>query len=158
DLVHDLAVLEEQKQRDRPDVETARGADVLIDVEPGDLDAALVLDRELVQDGRDHPTGPAPGRPEIDDSEPRVLLHLVLERRVGHRQCVRHALLTSSNASLTARVGVFTFRPRSQPELVQTCKNVPAARPVSPTSASRCEISKRYCPSTETCSGSPKLR
>src|SRR5205823_4446459 len=46
----DVAVLEEHQRRDAPDAELGRHALVLVDVDLGDLQAAFVLFRDLVQD------------------------------------------------------------------------------------------------------------
>src|SRR5437763_942847 len=61
----DVAVLEEHQRRDSPDAELGRHVLVLVDVDLGDLQAALVLLGDLVQDRRDRLAGPAPFGPVI---------------------------------------------------------------------------------------------
>jgi hypothetical protein len=47
------------------------------------LDLALVLDGQLVDDGRDHAARPAPGRPEVDEDGEVGLEDGLVPRRVG---------------------------------------------------------------------------
>src|SRR6478672_4542911 len=68
-LIDELAVLEEENCRNRPDVELRRGLDVHVDIDLGDLGLALILDGQLVQHRRDHAARGAPGGPEVHDGE-----------------------------------------------------------------------------------------
>src|SRR5262249_8809495 len=65
--LHGLTVVEDQQRRDAHDVEPHRGLRVVVDVELGDGQPALVLRGDLDQRRADHLAGPAPLGPEIDD-------------------------------------------------------------------------------------------
>ena len=48
------------------------------------LELSVVLLRQLVDEGRDHAAGPAPGRPEVHENGNVALEHLSLEGGIGH--------------------------------------------------------------------------
>ena len=48
------------------------------------LDLAVVLVRQLLDDGRDHAAGAAPGRPEVDQHRQAGLDDILLERGVAY--------------------------------------------------------------------------
>src|SRR6266478_110055 len=80
----DVAVLEEHQRRDSPDAELGRHALVLVDVDFRDLEAALVLLGDLVQDRRDRLAGAAPFRPVIHQHRGLGLEDLGIKAIVGH--------------------------------------------------------------------------
>ena len=51
DLIDHFAVLEEEQHRNRADVEAGRRLDVGVDVHLRDFHLALVLGRQLIEDG-----------------------------------------------------------------------------------------------------------
>src|SRR5690349_2188579 len=59
----DIAVLEEHQRRNPADAVFGRRGLILIDIELGDLQLAVVLLGHFVEDRRDHLAGPAPFRP-----------------------------------------------------------------------------------------------
>src|SRR5207237_249618 len=73
------AVLEQDHRRDRADAEASSGNRIGVDVELGDLDFLALLVRDLLEDRRDHPTGPAPRRPEVDEHRCLRLQDILLE-------------------------------------------------------------------------------
>src|SRR6266446_2370695 len=85
------AVLEEDHRRNRADPESTRRDGIGVNVQLGDLDILALLVRDLLEDGSDHPTRTAPGRPEIDEHRSLGLDDLGLEVLVadylwlGHR-------------------------------------------------------------------------
>src|SRR3954452_10560485 len=79
DLIDDLAALEEQERWNRTNVESRPRLDVGVDVQLRDLHFPFVLRRQLLEDRRDYAARTAPGRPEVHDGKPIVLLDLVLE-------------------------------------------------------------------------------
>src|ERR1700744_4263624 len=62
-----LAILEQHQRRDRHDAVFGGGAVVLVDIQFDDLDLAVERIRNLFKGRRDHATGAAPFRPEVDD-------------------------------------------------------------------------------------------
>src|SRR5882672_8975981 len=70
DLIHDLAVLEEQQRGDGVDAVLDGEILMVVDVDLGDLDLAIVLGGEFVQHRRELFAGPAPFGPEIDEDGP----------------------------------------------------------------------------------------
>ena len=79
-----LALLEEHQGRDAPNPIAGRSVRILIDVELGDAQPALVLSGDLVQDGRDHFTGATPIGPVIDENGIGGFDDVLLEG------CIRH--------------------------------------------------------------------
>ncbi len=63
--VDELPTLEDQDGRDGGDTEFARNVGVFVGVKLADLDLAQVFGREFVDGGGKHPTGSAPGSPEV---------------------------------------------------------------------------------------------
>ena len=90
DLADRLATLEDQQRRDRADPVLTGGHRVLVGVELHELDAAVVLLGEFLDDRRDHAAGAAPGRPEVDQHRVVVLDHIQVERGVGRVSGHRH--------------------------------------------------------------------
>src|SRR5439155_117869 len=72
-------VLEQDHRRDRADAEASGGDRIGVDVKLGDLDLLALLVRDLLEDRRDHPTGPAPRRPEVDEHRCLRLQDILLE-------------------------------------------------------------------------------
>src|SRR5690606_8734636 len=83
-----LRVLEQDHRRDAHHTELLVDGHVVVDVELADLDLALVLLGQLLDDGADHAARPAPGRPEVDEHETR--LGLLREVVVGELDEVGH--------------------------------------------------------------------
>src|SRR3569623_2038298 len=90
DRVDHLAVLEEQHERDRANIEANRRLLIRVDIHLRHLHLAGVLLRQIVEHRTDHPTGTAPGCPEIDDDEPVALFYFLLESGVRYCQRVQH--------------------------------------------------------------------
>src|SRR6267143_311560 len=67
DAIGLAAVLEEDHRRDRTHAEATRRDGIGVDVELGDLHFLALLARDLFKHRGNHPTGAAPGRPEIDE-------------------------------------------------------------------------------------------
>jgi len=84
-LIDDLAVLEEENQRDRANAEALREALILIYVNLCNLCLAGIFTGELLEDRTDHAARPAPGSPEVHHCEAIVLLDKSLNRRFGAR-------------------------------------------------------------------------
>src|SRR5271157_5732501 len=62
-----LAILENHQGRNRTNPVFPGHARILVDVELGDLHLAVHFGRDLLERRRDHPAGPAPFGPKIDD-------------------------------------------------------------------------------------------
>src|SRR5213076_1355244 len=61
------SVLEEDHRRDRANAESSGRDRIGINVKLGDLHFFALLVRDLFEYRSDHPTGAAPGRPEVDE-------------------------------------------------------------------------------------------
>src|SRR5262249_14066123 len=93
EALHRRAVLEDQQRRDAHDVEAAGRVGVVVDVELGHGQLALVLRRDLLEGGGDHLARPAPLGPEVDDHRALGALHRLVEGGVGECQnLVRHGM------------------------------------------------------------------
>src|SRR5688500_6484436 len=79
----DVAVLEQHQRRDAADAELGRRELVLVDVDLGDLQPALVFLGHLVEDRRDRLARPAPLGPVVDQHRGVGLQDLGLEGVVG---------------------------------------------------------------------------
>src|SRR5687767_1500622 len=79
----DVAVLEQHQGRDAADAELGRRELVLVDVDLGDLQPALVFLGHLVEDRRDRLARPAPLGPVVDQHRGVGLQDLGLEGVVG---------------------------------------------------------------------------
>ena len=66
DIFHDFAALENHQARDAADTVLDGGVRIVIDVELADLDFAIVLTGDFLDDRGDHAAGSAPDSPEID--------------------------------------------------------------------------------------------
>ena len=82
DLVLHLAVLEEQQEGDRLDVELHREIARFIDVDLADNRLAIEIGGDLVDDGSDHFARTAPLCPEVDEDGFVGIKHFGLEVRV----------------------------------------------------------------------------
>src|SRR5213596_3335983 len=80
----DVAVLEQHQRRDAADAELRRHALVLVDVDLGDLQPALVFLGDLVEHRRDRLAGAAPFGPVIHQHRGVRLQHLGVEGVVGN--------------------------------------------------------------------------
>src|SRR5688500_4612609 len=147
-LVDELAVLEEQDRRNRPHVEARRRLDVAVDIELRDLRFPRVLGRELVDDRRDHAAGAAPGRPEVNDREPGVLLDLRLEIPIIHCQGTCHPDLHFPR--LRRRGNELSLSAHDRSGARVPCHHPNAAERESPMWGSRCGPSAISFPSVET--------
>src|SRR5581483_4314309 len=107
-----LAVLEHDERGDAHHAELLGDLRVLIDVDLRDLQLALLLAGDLLDDRRDHAARAAPGRPEIDEDRLLCGQHLVLERAVGHRKGrSRHGLVILQDVlGARAAVGAWPYR------------------------------------------------
>jgi len=83
DLVRRLAALEEDHRRDREHAVLRGGLLVLVDVELDDLQGAVALVGDLLEDRSDDAAGAAPGCPEVDQDRRLGLEDLSLEVVVG---------------------------------------------------------------------------
>ena len=83
-LAYDLAILEHQDGRNRPDAIGAGGLGGLVDVDLDDLELVAVVVCDFFDDRSDRFTRSAPFRPEVDEHGSCGLEDLVLEGRVGH--------------------------------------------------------------------------
>src|SRR2546425_448027 len=90
DAVRLAAVLEQDHRGDRADSKASRGDRVRIDIELGDLHFLALLGRDLFQDGGDHATGAAPGRPEVDEHRSVGFDDFRLEVLVAHYLWLAH--------------------------------------------------------------------
>src|SRR5687768_4192130 len=79
-----VAVLEQHERRDAADAELGWGLLILVDVDLGDLQPALVLLGDFIEDRRDRLARTAPLRPVIDQHRGVGLQYLGLERIVGY--------------------------------------------------------------------------
>src|SRR5436190_19207532 len=79
-----LAAVEQDRRGDREDVVPRGRQRVLVDVQLRDLDLAVCLRLQLLQDRLDRATRPAPRRPEVEDDRHVALEHVALERLVGY--------------------------------------------------------------------------
>src|SRR5438270_1907562 len=61
------SVLEEDHRRDRANAESSGRDRIGVNVKLGDLHFFALLIRDLFEYRSDHPTGAAPGRPEVDE-------------------------------------------------------------------------------------------
>ena len=76
------AVLENDQGRDAHDVEAAGQVGLLVDVDLGDPDLALLLAGDLLEDRGDHLARPAPLGPEVDEDGLVGAADRLVERRV----------------------------------------------------------------------------
>ena len=82
------AFLENHQSRDRSDSVGAGNLGILVDVQLCNLDLPLHLSCNLLQGGRNHPTGAAPLRPEVHDDRLARVNNVRLEAHVcGFRRC-----------------------------------------------------------------------
>src|SRR5439155_20829692 len=97
DLVRYLAVLEEQEGRDAQHVVLLGDVLVRVDVQLADLQLALVLGRQLIDERREVAARSTPGRPEIHQDGLRGAQHLALEVIVGEGCYIRarHSMSSS---------------------------------------------------------------
>ena len=83
DTVDQLAALEEEQRRDIADAELHRDIRALIDIAFDNVYLALIFLGHLVDDGRDHAAGAAPGGPEVYDDRHLRLLDEFAEIGIG---------------------------------------------------------------------------
>jgi len=89
ELLHRLAVLEQDHRRDRADPELGADLAVAVGVDLADLRPAGELLGDLVDRGRQHPARLAPLRPEVHEDRNVGLHDFGLEVRVGEFAHVR---------------------------------------------------------------------
>src|SRR5580765_252512 len=79
----ELAVLEQHQRRNAADAELGRHVAIFVDVHLGDLQATVVVLRDLVEDRRNHLARAAPLGPVVDQHRLAGLQHVGVERGVG---------------------------------------------------------------------------
>src|SRR5262249_10315875 len=91
ELLLDLSAVDHEQRGDAADAILRRCLRVVVDVHLDDLELAVVLAGQLLDDRGDGATRGAPGCPEVDQDRSAGLEDLALEGLVGHRQNVSHA-------------------------------------------------------------------
>src|SRR5665213_2631 len=79
-----LAVLEQDHRRNAADAVAGRRVGIVVDVQFDDMDLVAKLAADLLQCRSDHPAGPAPFRPEIDEHRRLGADHVLMEAVVGN--------------------------------------------------------------------------
>ena len=87
-LIHDLAVLEEQQRRDGVDAKLDREVLMVVNVDLADLHLAVVLGSQFVENRRDHLARAAPLGPEINEDGLGGLDHFLVKVVGGQRDDV----------------------------------------------------------------------
>src|ERR1700726_259 len=82
DPLYRFTALEQDHRRNRDDLEIARRVRIDVDVDLGDREVPGPLAGDLLQYGRDHPAGPAPRCPEVDEDWSLVGEYVLGERLV----------------------------------------------------------------------------
>src|SRR5262249_26668777 len=124
DLLDDLAVLENAHGRDGHDLVPLRDRRVLVDVQLDYVDLVGVLAGDLLENRGDHPAGPAPFGPVVNDDRLAVLQDLRVKGLFGNALGRPHSDPTFRVVSvampswavwLTSRAPPATVRRRSRP-------------------------------------------
>jgi hypothetical protein len=89
DLIGNLSAAEYQKRGDGTDAILGGQSLVLIDIDFADLDPPVVFRGEFIEDRRDHLTGAAPFRPEIDENGHGGLEDFLVKIAIGESDNVR---------------------------------------------------------------------
>jgi len=89
DLIGDLAAGKYQESRDGADAILGGQALELVDIDFANLDLLAVFRGEFIENGRDHLTGTAPFRPEIDQDGHGRFEDFLLKITIGENQNIR---------------------------------------------------------------------
>src|SRR6185436_9324435 len=108
---HFLAALEEHERRDREDAERGGRVLGLVDVALHDLDLALHLAGDLVDDRGEDLAGSAPGRMEIHEDGKRRLGHLRVPGLIRHRRHVAHPAISLVSFGVSLKAPPYLGRP-----------------------------------------------